>query len=42
MQVKEKSKLGSLAKESFEARIYPGIDYAFIVSLVVIFSEVDF
>ncbi|KAH6773894.1 hypothetical protein C2S51_012298 [Perilla frutescens var. frutescens] len=32
-EVKEKSKLGSIGKESFEARIYPGIDYAFIVSL---------
>lgn len=40
-QVKEKSKLGSIGKESFQARIYPGIDYAFIMSLLVIFNEID-
>ncbi|XP_057804685.1 protein LURP-one-related 14-like [Salvia miltiorrhiza] len=41
-EVKEKSKLRRLGTGSFQARIYPGIDYAFIVSLLVIFTEIDF
>ncbi|KAK6145632.1 hypothetical protein DH2020_022452 [Rehmannia glutinosa] len=40
-EVKEKFKLGSLGKGSFEARIYPGFDYAFIVSLLVMVDEID-
>lgn len=44
MQVKDNFKLGSfLAKghESFGVRVYPGVDYAFIVSLLVILNEND-
>ncbi|KAI3470939.1 hypothetical protein Pfo_027602 [Paulownia fortunei] len=40
-EVRERFRLGSLGKESFEARIYPGFDYAFIVSLLVILNEID-
>nr|GMC63806.1 protein LURP-one-related 14-like [Ipomoea batatas] len=43
-QVKDNFKLGSfLAKghESFGVRVYPGVDYAFIVSLLVILNEND-
>ncbi|XP_075476040.1 protein LURP-one-related 14-like [Primulina tabacum] len=40
-EVKQRFKLGSLGKEIFEARIYPGIDYVFIVSLLVILNEID-
>ncbi|XP_073119806.1 protein LURP-one-related 15-like [Henckelia pumila] len=40
-EVKQRFKLGSLGKEAFEARIYPGIDYVFIVSLLAILNEID-
>lgn len=40
-QVKEKFKLASMGKESFTARIYPGIDYAFIVSLLVMLNDIE-
>nr|GMC59202.1 protein LURP-one-related 14-like [Ipomoea batatas] len=43
-EVKDNFKLGSfLAKghESFGVRVYPGVDYAFIVSLLVILNEND-
>ncbi|CAI9772185.1 unnamed protein product [Fraxinus pennsylvanica] len=40
-EVKQRFKLGSLGKEKFEARVYPGVDYAFIVSLLVILNEID-
>ncbi|KAG8391457.1 hypothetical protein BUALT_Bualt01G0189800 [Buddleja alternifolia] len=40
-EVKERFKLESLRKERFEARIYPGVDYAFIMSLLVILNEID-
>ncbi|KAL0341223.1 UNVERIFIED_CONTAM: protein LURP-one-related 14 [Sesamum radiatum] len=38
-EVKERFTLGG---RKFEARIYPGVDYAFIVSLLVILNETDF
>ncbi|XP_042035802.1 protein LURP-one-related 14-like [Salvia splendens] len=41
-EVKDNSKLKSLGKGSFQARMYPGIDYAFIVSLLLIFTEIHF
>ncbi|KAL2549841.1 Protein LURP-one-related 14 [Forsythia ovata] len=40
-EVKQRFKLGSLGGEKFEARVYPGVDYAFIVSLLVILNEID-
>ncbi|XP_022860264.1 protein LURP-one-related 14-like [Olea europaea var. sylvestris] len=40
-EVKQRFNLGSLGKEKFEARVYPGVDYAFIVSLLVILNEID-
>ncbi|GAA0182065.1 hypothetical protein LIER_30315 [Lithospermum erythrorhizon] len=40
-EVKEKFKVGSLiGKQSFEVRVYPGVDFAFIVSLLVILNEI--
>ncbi|KAL0402967.1 UNVERIFIED_CONTAM: protein LURP-one-related 14 [Sesamum radiatum] len=42
-EVKERFTMGGrLGNERFEARIYPGVDYAFIVSLLVILNEIDF
>ncbi|KAL1533084.1 protein LURP-one-related 14-like [Salvia divinorum] len=41
-EVKDSSKLKSFGKGSFQARIYPGIDYAFVVSLLLIFTEIHF
>ncbi|KAL6526870.1 hypothetical protein OROGR_015960 [Orobanche gracilis] len=38
-EVNDKFKLGSLNKGESEARIYPGVDYAFIVSLLVMVDE---
>ncbi|KAK2636902.1 hypothetical protein Ddye_031694 [Dipteronia dyeriana] len=28
-------------KETFKVKVYPGVDYAFIVALIVIFDEID-
>ncbi|KAL6531141.1 hypothetical protein OROHE_014210 [Orobanche hederae] len=38
-EVNGKFKLGSLNKGESEARIYPGVDYAFIISLLVVVDE---
>lgn len=42
MQVKERFKLGSFFKgrENFEVRVYPGVDYAFIVSILIVYNEI--
>ncbi|XP_059301669.1 protein LURP-one-related 14-like [Lycium ferocissimum] len=41
-EVKERFKLGSFFKgrENFELRVYPGVDYAFIVSILIIYNEI--
>nr|XP_016447647.1 PREDICTED: protein LURP-one-related 14-like [Nicotiana tabacum] len=41
-EVKERFKLGSFfkGKENFELRVYPGADYAFIVSILIIYNEI--
>ncbi|XP_070025660.1 protein LURP-one-related 14-like [Nicotiana sylvestris] len=44
-EVNDNFKLGSFlckGKESFQVRVYPGVDYAFIISLLVILNENDF
>ncbi|XP_060181900.1 protein LURP-one-related 14-like isoform X2 [Lycium barbarum] len=43
-EVNDNFKLGSFlwkGKESFQVRVYPGVDYAFIISLLVILNEND-
>lgn len=45
IQVKDKFRFGNLlvkGKESFGVRVYPGVDYAFIMSLLTILNEIDF
>ncbi|XP_015077472.1 protein LURP-one-related 14-like [Solanum pennellii] len=41
-EVKERFKLGSFFKgrENFEVRVYPGVDYAFIVSILIVYNEI--
>ncbi|XP_059301650.1 protein LURP-one-related 14-like [Lycium ferocissimum] len=43
-EVNDNFKLGSFlwkGKESFQVRVYPGVDYAFIIALLVILNEND-
>nr|GMC81499.1 protein LURP-one-related 14-like [Ipomoea batatas]GMD57669.1 protein LURP-one-related 14-like [Ipomoea batatas] len=42
-EVKEKVKIGYFFKgiEKFDVRVYPGADYAFVVSLLVILNDID-
>ncbi|MCD7454698.1 hypothetical protein HAX54_025665 [Datura stramonium] len=41
-EVKERFKLGSFfnGRENFEVRVYPGVDYAFIISILIIYNEI--
>lgn len=41
--MKEKTKIGYFFKgiEKFDVRVYLGVDYAFVVSLLVILNDID-